>query len=72
MKQDRLNGLAMLSIEKGVASELDYSSVIKFVSLKSRSFVLIGTSAVSGDCTDIELTFAQFLIALYHYWLLTF
>ena len=37
MKQDRLNGLAMLSIEKGVASELDYSSVItKFASLKAR------------------------------------
>jgi hypothetical protein len=37
MKQDRLNGLAMLSIEKDVASELDYSSVInKFSSLKAR------------------------------------
>ena len=37
MEQDRLNGLAMLSIEKGVASELDYSSVItKFASLKTR------------------------------------
>ena len=37
MKQDRLNGLAMLSIEKGVASELDYSSVItNFASLKAR------------------------------------
>ena len=43
MKQDRLNGLAMLSIEKGVASELDYSSVItKFASLKAR-IVLIGS-----------------------------
>jgi len=37
MKQDRLNGLAMLSIEKDVASELDYSRVInKFSSLKAR------------------------------------
>jgi len=37
MKQDRLNGLAMLYIEKDVASELDYSSVItKFASLKAR------------------------------------
>jgi hypothetical protein len=37
MKQDRLNGLAKLSIEKDVASELDYSSVItKFASLKAR------------------------------------
>ena len=46
MKQYRLNGLAMLSIEKGVASELDYSSVItKLASLKARSYsvVLIGT-----------------------------
>ena len=37
MKQDRLNGLALLSIENAVASELDYSSVIeKFASLKAR------------------------------------
>ena len=35
MKQDRLNGLALLSTENAVASELDYSSVIeKFASLK--------------------------------------
>jgi len=27
-------------------------------------------SAVSGDCCDIEFTIAQFLIVLYHYWLL--
>ena len=37
MKQDRLNGLALLSIKNAVASELDYSSVIeKFASLKAR------------------------------------
>ena len=37
MKQDRLNGLALLLIENAVASELDYSSVIeKFASLKAR------------------------------------
>ena len=37
MKQDRLNGLAFLSIENAVASELDYSSVIeKFALLKAR------------------------------------
>ena len=37
MKQDRLNGLALLSIENAVASELDYSSVIeKFASPKDR------------------------------------
>jgi len=37
MKQDRLHGLALLSIENAVASELDYSSVIeKFASLKAR------------------------------------
>ena len=37
VKQDRLNGLALLSIENAVASELDYSSVIeKFASLKAR------------------------------------
>ena len=37
IKQDRLNGLALLSIENAVASELDYSSVIeKFASLGAR------------------------------------
>ena len=37
MKQDRLNGLALLSIENAVASELDYSGMIeKFASLKAR------------------------------------
>ena len=36
-KQDRLNGLALLSIENAVDSELDNSSVIeKFASLKAR------------------------------------
>jgi len=37
MKQDRLNGLALLSTENAVDSELDYSSVIeKFASLRAR------------------------------------
>ena len=37
MKQDRLNGLALLSTENAVDSELDYSSVIeKFASLRDR------------------------------------
>ena len=37
MKQDRLNGLALLSIEKSVAKELNYTSLIrKFASIKAR------------------------------------
>lgn len=37
MKQDRLNGLALLSIENSVAKELDYSSLItKFAAVKAR------------------------------------
>ena len=37
MKQDRLNGLALLSIENSVAKELDYTSLIrKFASIKAR------------------------------------
>ena len=40
MKQDRLNGLGLLSIENAVVSELDYSSVIeKFASLKARRVI---------------------------------
>ena len=39
-KQDRLNGLALLSIENAVDSELDNSSVIeKFASLKARRVI---------------------------------
>ena len=41
MSQDRLVGLAMLSIENGLASALDYSDVlVKFASLKARKVCL--------------------------------
>ena len=37
MKEDRLNSLALLSIENALASELDYSNLItKFAAMKAR------------------------------------
>ena len=38
MKEDRMNSLALLSIENALASELDYSSLItKFAAMKDLS-----------------------------------